>query len=1006
MKNQYKNQFQIFYFTLILLLISTLSYSQNIVLKGEIYDQNGNPVKTAFIKKRGTKLATISNKNGEFNFTISNSDSVLVISKKGYYDKEIYLKGEKSITIELIQIDNSYFKNDEYQTMGGFGQWKDANSSSSISHFILEKYHHSNKNLLDILETVPGLVVKSKSGQPGASASVLSRGYESVISNQPLIIIDGVTINTGINMPDIAAGISPLATMNVKDVIRIEVLRDAASTAMFGSRGANGVIVIETNRGTKSPFEVKNHTQFGVSFSLPGDNPMEPVPYFDLINESLTAASINPLIFPENPTAKNWQDEISRPGIVANHTLSFQGGGEKSQFYLSGNINHTTGILQKSNLLNGGVRFNSFHTISKWLAFSININYSEARQESPGHSENEMSANPTTYARAYPPLPKNEFQEIPELWNLYGGLDPLELINQQKAENKSSFLLGGVGMKIKFSNRLTFHSKVSGDYSYYTKKTLMLYPVNPNRGEPLKLESNRETSLYNWEFNNYLKYQQLEGSSNWLLLLGSNEYYLNTSDLFQSNLSKYISPSPTLLAAEGRNSRRVSALYAKLHYAYNERFDLSANFRREKILNQEGVDQFGLFPSFSSGVWLKKMEGNEDALFSGMKIFLGWGVPGANRFYAINYFKNNLNEQFSANPSQTGMPKFDPNARWEVTEEWNIGLRTVWFNGDLDFKVTYFDRMRDNVAYLTTENIDDTVSPKWNYTGRVFNSGYELELYYKKSFKKFGLFGGFNMQINSSKVLTLGESNSGKTGYYPQYANREIPITVFREGNAPGAFWGFINEGVVGREVINWADKESVKSGVYAGGNPERGDYRFKDLDNNGIIDENDMTVIGNPAPATTYSINGGVIFDKFDMTFVLDGTSGGDILNLNKTVSESTGGYNNRSARMNGRWSETNTTGNLARVQYLDPNNNNRVHSGMVEKGSYFRFNKIEVGYNFNFKNEKKNRVYLSTHNLVTFSTYTDGAPLFIGINNNRGVDFGTYPFHSTVLIGLQLGI
>ncbi len=1006
MAKQYKNKFQIFFATLILLFISSLAFSQKTVLEGEIIDQYGIPVKSAFIKKKGTRFATISNKSGLFRFSLSNADSVLVISKKGYYDREVHLLGEKKISVELIQIEESFFKAGGTQTAGGLGEWKEVNSSNSVSHFILENYHQSGKSVLDILEQMPGLTVNNSSGQPGSNVSVLSRGYESVISNQPLIIVDGVTINSGINIPDISPEISQLSTLNIKDVTQIEVLRDAASTAIFGSRGANGVIIIETKRGANTPFEVINHTQFGVSFSLPGDNSMDPLPYSGLINESLIAASMEPIGFPENPSAKNWQNEVTRTGIIANHTLAFQGGGSKSQFYLSGNIDHTTGVLNNSNLLTGGVRFNSSHTIAKWLSLRLNFNYSESQQESPVHTGNQFNSNPVIYALSYPPLSKGELQAIPELSIPFGQIDPVELFEGQETKNKASFLLGGADMKIKFSDNLSFHSKANGDYSFYTKHSLLLYPESFDRGGSYGLNSNRETSLYNWEFNNYLQYQKLSGKGNWLVLFGSNEIYLNTSDLMRADISGGTLPDGVLpIEAEGRNSRRISALYGKLYYAYDERFDLSVSFRREKILNQEGVDQYGLFPSFASGVWLKKMEIGRNSYFSGIKMFLGWGVPGANRFYAINYFKNNFNEQYYLDTSGAVLPKFDPNARWETTEEWNIGIETLWLSGSLNFKVTYFDRMRDNVAYLTAANQENILPAKWNYTGRVYNSGYELELHYQKSFEEIGVFGGFSMQINSSKVLTLGETNVGKIGYYPQHFNKGNPLTVFREGNAPGVFWGYINEGVEGAAILGEAETE-VKSGLYEKGMPERGDYMFKDLDNNGIIDENDMTVIGNPAPAITYFINGGVIFDEFDITFVLDGTSGGDILNLTKTVTESTGGYNNRSVSMNGRWSETNPTGNLARVHFNDPNNNNRVHSGMVENGSFFRFNKIELGYNFSFKNEKKNRVYFSAHNFLTFSSYSSGMPVFSGVNNMRGVDFGTYPFSATLLVGLQLGI
>ena len=187
---------------------------------------------------------------------------------------------------------------------------------------------------------------------------------------------------------------------------------------------------------------------------------------------------------------------------------------------------------------------------------------------------------------------------------------------------------------------------------------------------------------------------------------------------------------------------------------------------------------------------------------------------------------------------------------------------------------------------------------------------------------------------------------------------------------------------------------------------PESGDIKFKDFDGNGIIDENDMSVIGNPNPDVTYTLNGGVIFDSFDFVFVLNGVSKGDIFNLDKTWNEASGGFSNRSVSITDRWTLFNPSATVPRVHFDDPNNNNRPHSGMIENGSFFRIKRIEFGHYFNSKNGNKNRVYISAYDVLTITPYNGSAPYLGNRLNSQGLDYGLMPARLTLMVGLQLGI
>jgi TonB-dependent starch-binding outer membrane protein SusC len=617
-------------FSIFFLFISVFSFSQNFLLTGSILDQHKEPVKSAIIERKGTNLATISNSKGDFTINLSSVDSVLIISKKGYFEKEINVFGKENIEIELVRIEKTYINAEDFNTVAGYGQWKDVNTSNSVSHILLGKYHKSSKSLLDILELMPGITIRSESGQPGANANITFRGVESVISNQPLIIIDGIVLNSGINMPDISPETSVLSAINVADVKRIEVIKDAGSTAIFGSLGANGVIIIETEKGAKNSYKLKNHTQFGVNFPIEANNMLDPYGYFNLVNESLYASSMNPIHFPDYTTAKNWEKDILHPGIIAKNTLSLEGGGEKSQFYLSGNINHNMGVLKNSSLTSGGIRANYSTSVARWLDIAFHGVYSESYQKSPVQIENRINSNPYMYSRFYPPISKDEIKAIPELSVPFGQTDPMELVNKTDPYNSTSFFIGGVDLAFNITDHLSFHSKINGDYSYFKKGSSVFSPEYSYLDE---LHQTQKSELTNWEFNNFLKFQQLKGNNNLLIILGLSELNLKVKNSINSVFIDGNTLSENWVEnVEGDNTRKLSTIYTKLQYAYKDYFDISASFSREKILNKDGVDLFGIFPSVSTGVWFKKSNVNEDEIFSAMKFFFGMGYSGSKSF--------------------------------------------------------------------------------------------------------------------------------------------------------------------------------------------------------------------------------------------------------------------------------------------------------------------------------------------------------------------------------------
>lgn len=994
--------------TIILILLSTISYAQENVIRGTATDGRGKPLPGVTVKQEGSKYATITRNDGSFEFAVSGDAPVLIFFKQGYISKQVKTDGT-IVSVSLVQRIESIFSTIDSITDYDFFNWNRNNISFSYSLKEPEYYERSEMAIADFLETLPGVVVDEYSGLPGDNFAAIIRGAGSVYSTQPLYVVDGVMQNGGMNLPEAFSAVHSMFSLNVKDIDRVTVLKSSAATAIYGSRGANGVILIDTKRGKNQPLSVTYHGQAGAHFGVEQPGMLEADSYFELLNESLDAAGRDMISFVGAFEDKNWMDKSLQAGVVTDHTLSLRGGGEHSLYYLSGNYIFNRGVIQGTGIHAGRLRFNHSTQIAKWLEFKFNFGYGQSGHRSRISSNRAAFNDPLIYAAVYPPVGSNDISRFAELYNLFGAVNPEDYLDHQIAEITGSQFTGGMSLNFRVTKNLSFITRATGDYNDFGKKWNRYVMEDRFIYSGNALHESQTGSVYNWHVYNYLDFEKHYGKSHWVFLLGLDQNYIKSKANAEYLLDGQNENAELFFG--GKNSARINALFTKLGFAWNEKFDISLTFRREQLLRQGGTELFGLFPSFAAGYWIFKQQGNPGNFFTGAKLKLGWGIPGAENFRFMDYSVTDGNTAIFQSKGigleEQSQRSYQPNAMWEFVEEWNVGLSTRWFGADLQVSVDYFDRLRENVAFRE-RTPDDWYGYTWHHSARIYNSGIEFQADYKKDLGNIGITGGLYMQFSQPKVLSLGEEFAGNQSFeYLGYTS--VPLTVLKAEEQPGAFWGYKKIGI-------FRSDQEVRFANAIDGHPETfyqdeltaaGDIKFEDLNRDGKIDEQDRTVIGNPHPNVVYQLNTGLVYEDFDLSLFFDGSQGNEVFNLNKMWNQASGGWANRSVDMTNRWSLDNEAGTLPRVNIFDPNRNSRPHSGMIENASYFRINKIDFGYKFSgWRNDKSTRIYLSVQNLAIFSNFSDGSGFYSNTFAEKGVKYGIFPATATLLVGIQLGI
>ncbi|MBD3661059.1 MAG: TonB-dependent receptor [Arenibacter algicola] len=1014
--------------------------SQQLQVSGVITDDLGGPLPGASILEKGTTNGTTSDFDGNFAIEVSSSNAVLVISYIGFTTQEVAVNGQTNISV-LLKEDAAAL--DEVVITGYTAERKsDLTGAVAIVEMdeVVSQPVASVDNMLQ--GRVSGVELVS-SGAPGGASTLRIRGYSTIRNNDPLYVIDGVPTTTGINL------------INPSDIASLQVLKDASSSSIYGSRAANGVVIITTKKGTSENIKVSLNMHTGIQNANNLPNNLDAQEYGDVYWQAFANDGISPShsiygngaspVIPAFLDAANtipsantdWVGEIFDPAIIQSYNLSFSKGGEKSRSLFSLGYFDQEGTLKNTDFKRITARLNSDYKLFNDKV-TVGENLTVAYSNSVGTDTNSLLGNAVYDAYRLPSIApvydiNGEFTGYP----LSDVQNPVGNLVRNKDNDRDNFrVFGNLFTEIQLFEDLTF--KTNFGINYTTIKGTNFDPTyrEPNAHRAINRLETSDELKYDWVWSNTLNYSRTFNDKHRVnVLLGiesiENLYEVTTAsidDLPTNEVNIRVlnaGDQGTQTNTGDKIEYSLFSYFGKLNYTYDDKYLFSATLRRDgtsKLLN----NRWGTFPALSLG-WKISEEDffNDEGIISNLKLRAGWGVTGNQDIpayqtvsgFSSNPFYSNYAIDGSQTSTQTGFTLSriaNPDLKWETTTQTNIGLDFGFLDNSINFTVDSFVKNPDDLLLFKTLPADQsgiTNRGQWQNVGEMVNKGFELAADYQSDRRKdFSYEVGLNFSIIDNKLLSLGEGiDFIETDPGVLHSiNFDQSTSRTGIGQPIASFYGHVVDGIFQSDAE--ASSSNQPSAV-------AGDFKFRDLNGDGSINDADRTYIGSPHADFTYGINFSAAYKAFDFTMFFQGSQGNDIYDLSRYYSDFFNLANyNKSGRILNAWTPQNTNTDLARVSLNDPNNNIRPSSFYVQDGSYLRLKTLQLGYSFPESIAQKIkasqvRIYLEAYNLLTITGY-DGLDPEIGLQNYNsddrnldiGVDRGIYPSSQTFTFGINL--
>ncbi len=1023
-------------YILLLFFLSTqiILFGQSKEIKGKVIsaeDQSDIIGATIEVKDDPNSLGTITEYDGTYSITVPSKESILVFSYLGMKTQEVKVGDQNEIVI-VMDLETSLM---EEIVIVGYGTEKRSKISGAVS--VINADEISETPILRTEQALQGrtsgVQVTQNSGSPGSALTVRIRGNGTINGGDPLYIVDGIQV-------------SGLDFLSPSDIASINILKDAASSAIYGSRGANGVVLITTKTGKKNQEgKISYDGYFGVQSPWKKMHLLNAREYAIIQNEAYIAAGkappkefLNPNAFGEGT---RWQDEIFETAPIMNHQISLRGGSKKSTYAISGNYFKQDGIVggAKSNFERVTARLNTTHDLKEWLTLGNTLGVTHfTRNALPENSEfntpllRALNMDPVTPVRkfdgtyAYSPYSDTDIT------------NPVNQIEQTFDTWKSNRLLGSIYTDIKFTDEISLKTVYSLDVTFATQDiflprfdlsydpVLSDAPAQEKRLENSVIYNNYNWS--NWQLENLLSYKKnFNDKHNVSIILGNtvleNNYHftgaansnLPSNDPDDAFISNTIDPIETQTASEEATSSSLLSYFGRVNYELDGKYLFSGTLRADGSSKFGANNRFGYFPSLSAGWIISNESFFEVDLISLLKFRASWGKNGNDNIG--NYRFSTVvrpGQNYTYGPDETitsgsvATVAANPDLKWETITQTNIGFDVELWSGKLNFTTDYYVKNTDDVLYAAPIPFTSGTDAPIQNIASVRNSGLEFSVLYREKEKRVNYSIGGNISFVSSKVTGLGEGGEPVFAGSIQSANSFVTRTDI--GDPVASFYGYVTDGI-------FQTQAEVEAHAFQNENTAAGDIRFKDLNGDGVINEEDREVIGNPTPDFTYGINFNLDYKGFDLGLFFQGVHGNDL--YNGTVRYDFN-YVNRPISVLDRWTGAGTSNDEPRVNISDPNQNARISDRFVENGSYLRLKNFQIGYNIPKKllskfRLDKCRIYISSQNLLTFTNYSGLDPEIGSIGNlddpdsntnylEVGIDRGFYPQSRTVLGGLQI--
>lgn len=1016
-------------FTLIMLLGWQVSWAQDLLVKGVVTGaEDGLTIPGVSVVVKGTTNGTTTNFDGEYEIKVG-ADAILVFSYIGMKPFETVVGSQLEVNVALIT-DN--FAMDEVVVVG-YGVQKKSDITGSVASVKIEELEKTQVIGVDqaLQGRAAGVVVTSNNGSPGAGVSVRIRGIGTINNADPLYVVDGFPMSSGIGF------LSP------SDIQSIEILKDASASAIYGSRAANGVVLITTKRGVKGESKLQVKGYYGIQQTWNDFDLLNAGQWVDVMTKSYQKgmevdSEAKPFVVLAGAKGDtDWFDEITQTAKIKNINLSLLGGNEKTTYFVSGDVFIQEGVVKGSNYKRISFKTNADHRVSNKFKVGENLSISSSeRKVTPGGYHYGVI---NTALKMEPTLAvtnsEGEFVSTPYTdWH-----NPVAIIDRNNRRFESLDIVGNVYGEYELFKGLSFKTLFgvelnrTDDYDFAPQ--YYMSPTEKNDvNEITRGYSRRDT----WLWENTLTYHKLFNEKHDLTVLAgytSQESRYEDLGVIRRNIPgndvelQYVSAatdaSPNTRGTA--NEWSIASVLGRVNYAYDDKYLLTASFRRDGSSRFLGGNQWGSFPAVSLG-WKASNEEFVKTIMpdwmNSLKFRLGWGQIGNQNIALYQYatsimaselygytFGADQNPVSGAGPSSVG----NVDIAWEITESTNIGLDVVLLNNSLTFSAEYYTKNTEDmllrvptpsyIGWTKPNGTNSSIAPYSN-SGKVVNKGFEFELEYR------GRFGDLKYGINTNFATVHNEVEGlGGLGNVPGGSFQKGSTTRTKVGHSIGEFYGFVTDGIFQseKEIL----EHTGSGGTLLQANAIPGDFRFKDINGDGVFNENDKTFIGSPIPDFTYGINLSLEYKGFDCSLFFQGTSGNEIFNATKYFNFDPAGPTNKSIDILNAWNGAGTSNSIPILNSKDKNDNLRISDFYVEDGSFIRLKTLQLGYTLPSNlSEKmhldKLRIYLSGQNLLTFTDYS-GLDPEVGQNSSsnylsRGVDYGFYPQPRTLTVGVNV--
>ncbi|WP_229320878.1 SusC/RagA family TonB-linked outer membrane protein [Larkinella knui] len=990
----------------------------DLTVSGTVTDEKGEGLPGVSVLVKGTTRGTTTNGDGKYQIAVPNEATVLVFSFVGFVSEEIAVNKRTSLNVSL-KTDN---KSLEEVVVVGYGTVKKSDLTGSVAKVGESSIKATPIASLDraMQGRAAGVQVVANSARPGGNSTIRIRGSGSVnAGNDPLYVIDGFPTGN-------------LNSINTDDIESIEILKDASATAIYGSRGSNGVVLVTTKRGKAGKTVISYDGYYGsqsVRRKLPMLNARQ---FAELVNDAQinnggkayfdgsTADRPLPATLGEGT---DWQDVILRDAPIQNHQLSVSGGAEKSRYAISFGYYDQEGIILKSGFKRYTLRANLDNDLNSRLKVGLTMQgaytiTNNPRTEIAGNrAVDGIISSALNYSPTFPVTNADgSYYKNQGALNGLGADNPLAMANEFTDKTALIRLLANAYLDYKILDGLSFRTSFGTDLqssknnSYITRLAVLGASVGGSA-------SVTASQSINWLNENILNYtRQLSARHSLNAVLGYTIQGLATESVganantFSDDFALYnnLGAGSSLVApSSGSSEWRLISYLARVNYGYNDRFLLTLTGRRDGSSRFGPNNKFGFFPSgalawkLANEAWMKNLTFISDA-----KVRVSYGLSGNQEIGNYQYLANISSAPYviggALNVGSATAGIGNPDLRWEKNAQFDVGFDLGMFNNRIQVSADYYIKKTSDLLFSVGVPTSSGFSTTLKNLGSVRNKGFEFSVNtINVDHGGFRWTSEFNISFNRNKILFLDGRKEFRTGSDATVSNTSQNPILLRVGSPLGNFFGLVTDGIFQTQAeVDGSAQKTAKPG----------DLRYIDKNGDGVINDSDRDIIGNGNPDFFGGLNNTFSFKGFDVNIFVQGSSGNDILNFATFDQLNLTGGNNQSARALDRWTPANPGNTIPRA---NAGGGSRLLSTLhVEDGSYLRFKNISLGYNLpkslvNRLSVSSAKVYVTAQNFVTLTSYTGYDPevnRYGSSSLSQGIDYGGYPAAKTVLLGLNL--